>query len=751
MEFAFISTNTAGGWKKWRLNGIEIGDGGISLKEDSVPTYVRRRRIVNEMPLGLRVVDTDVDACENLYLLGSSRKIYRYEQDRRVLSRLPGVERVGKEPRALCVGTNTLFVADGTGSVHAISRRSRRTTTIVNARFENPVGMIKDGETIYVLDRGSNRRESGSLTAVRSGEEPTAVATGLQSPRDIARDARGNVYVLNAPKRNGDRESEPAIVKIDADALSDFDDTDAAEPLDPSELIRSESFRVKNTSVTFSPSCIEVADEDQVIVGVDPESRGEKTLFRYLPESEAFERLAGFKRSCAGLSIQDGRVRGKTGGIYAIDGNEREVHFLERTTRNELSDGKSRSTQPYRAEAVRRFDSGSPGTRWHRVAMDSTLEGTNTQVRLSYYATDDESIDYITDDESSEEENTGDGDESSKEKSLNESKWKPLPRPNPRDALLESAEGRYLWVRIELRGSEYASPRVRSLRVYLPQSSYLRYLPAIYQEDDKSEDFLKRFLSLFETVFVDIEEEIEGITTYLDPNGIPSEHLSWLGNWLAIETDETWSEPAKREIIDKAPELFKKRGTRSGLLEILEVYLKHSHVSTASWDEAREREGETLDELVAEGYMTREEANEQRESHEARAASAAERSSPYLLEYADLDCIDETDTDARKSYTELLPCPQCFLVLVEPFVDEQRMGTIERIVESETPAHAVGRAVELQPWIELGGNCYLGVNSILPRRELVLERASLGRDTVLVEGEGSRWGGSRAGANEKAT
>ncbi len=89
--------------------------------------------------------------------------------------------------------------------------------------------------------------------------------------------------------------------------------------------------------------------------------------------------------------------------------------------------------------------------------------------------------------------------------------WAAPPDSSPRTArpgrapalddasVVQSREGRYLWLRLELRGDGYASPAVRSIRLHFPRRSYLEYLPAVFAADDDSRWFLERFLSVFQT------------------------------------------------------------------------------------------------------------------------------------------------------------------------------------------------------------------------------------------------------------
>ncbi|WP_435158800.1 phage tail protein [Haladaptatus sp. DFWS20] len=300
---------------------------------------------------------------------------------------------------------------------------------------------------------------------------------------------------------------------------------------------------------------------------------------------------------------------------------------------------------------------------------------------------------------------------------------------NPRDALLDDANGQYLWVRIELLGSETTSPSVDSFRAYFPRQSYLRYLPRAYREDVESAAFLERFLSIFESAFVGIEEGIESVTKYLDVGGLPGEYLPWLGRWLAIDVDETWSEAVNRTRLERAPDLFKKRGTRSGLLESFRIHLADVAVPPTNWQAAMEREREWLREQVNRGWLTPEEAAAERERT---------TQSVSLLEYSSLSCIDVED--AKQPFLAHVDCPQCFVVYLPPSVTDDQLQAFERVAASMTPAHAVGRVVRLRPWIRLSGashpgNTYLGVNSVLSERDFVADTSTLGADSVLQERE----------------
>lgn len=99
-------------------------------------------------------------------------------------------------------------------------------------------------------------------------------------------------------------------------------------------------------------------------------------------------------------------------------------------------------------------------------------------------------------------------------------------------------------------------------------SSYLKYLPAIYSEDE----FMGRFLNIFENIITPIEETIRNIHDYFDPKMTPEPLLPWLASWLDLVLDEEWPLDKRRVLIGAAVRLYQLRGTLRGLSEYLRIY-----------------------------------------------------------------------------------------------------------------------------------------------------------------------------------
>ena len=206
------------------------------------------------------------------------------------------------------------------------------------------------------------------------------------------------------------------------------------------------------------------------------------------------------------------------------------------------------------------LDSTEAEMEWHRITLDANIPD-DTQIRLCYFATDSKEM-LVEGHLTNMELFLQDRSISIADKlAATESLWgKEI--VNPSDALLHGAHGRYLWIKIEMLGTESRTPLLRSIRIYFPRMSLLSYLPAVYQEDESSRDFLERFLSLFGTFLQGMEEEIERVDRIFDPQAVSGPFLSWLAGWLGISVDENWSEEQLRHLLITAPMLCKKRGTR---------------------------------------------------------------------------------------------------------------------------------------------------------------------------------------------
>jgi len=92
-------------------------------------------------------------------------------------------------------------------------------------------------------------------------------------------------------------------------------------------------------------------------------------------------------------------------------------------------------------------------------------------------------------------------------------------------------------------------------------------LPAIYQEDE----FSMRFVGGFDDVLAPVVLTLDCLIDYFDPALTPTDFLEWLANWVGIEVDEAWETDRRRAAVATAVEMYRMRGTISGLRANLEV------------------------------------------------------------------------------------------------------------------------------------------------------------------------------------
>lgn len=775
MTFPFVGTHTEAQWAAWDGRNHAVCADGATIATAERAQYVDPTAPLGDPPLPFRIADLAVDDCGDLWILTTGGRLYRYDVERADLRRIHCTwDEPPANPRGITVTPDAVYVAigangsaDASGSrVHAFARRPFQTRWIADEPYDDPIALGRHRRTVSILDRGDG---DPFVAEIGRGGERVRAATGFRAPIDLTVDAAGDRYVLDRAAGDGD----PTIERV------------AAGETTVETAVPTAQFETTDGDGIASPAALTAGAPGELLVGTGAAAPTEPSLFRHEPAAAAFERLPAFTGPVAALlAHRDGGIGSP--GLYVVGDPRESLSFLSVAERYR----RDPETGRYEGAVATRLDAGERGTEWHRLTAALPARPAGTQVRMFYQATDDANVrpgepwigsptpltrlegvgpnitrrlheagirrlrDLVvlaperlaelagTDDFHVSPAQAGDWIDAARdvlddERADADFDWRSIEPSNPTDALLSDTRGRYLWVKIALIGTATAAPRVDSLRAYFPRQSYLRYLPAVYQEDARGAEFLEQYLSLFESVFTGIEEEIDAATRYLDPDGVPGEALSWLASWLALSPDETWTTDAERTLVRRAHELFKGRGTRAGLRELLSIYLGDRATRRPAWQWAIDRQLEVIDEREAAGELSADEADRLRERLERTL---------FVWEQTDLDCIDEPEV--RAIYERLLPCPQCFAVLLWPSLSDDALREARRLVETTRPAHAVGRTIRLRPWIRLAGSdtgrahhTYLGVNSVLADRDFVVEKSSLGTDTQLTDpGPGGQYG-----------
>ncbi len=125
------------------------------------------------------------------------------------------------------------------------------------------------------------------------------------------------------------------------------------------------------------------------------------------------------------------------------------------------------------------------------------------------------------------------------------------------DVLLQ-ASGRYLWLALELTAGGAETPRVDGISLRMGGDHMVDYLPAIY----RGQDFTYRFLSIFNTMFQELEAALDALPRQLDPSSADGEMLEFLARWLCMEPELGEGDLRRRlpEVLDEYETMYTPAG-----------------------------------------------------------------------------------------------------------------------------------------------------------------------------------------------
>ena len=138
--------------------------------------------------------------------------------------------------------------------------------------------------------------------------------------------------------------------------------------------------------------------------------------------------------------------------------------------------------------------------------------------------------------------------------------------------------------------------------LHVPVRGYLRFLPAIFQgecpvhsrelintrdsalqkwgsglprqeaiEGRVNEDPMRRYLFIFQHMMTSITDRLDRINDLTDPLLCEPKFLPWLASWVGFELDESLPVNQQRELVRRAIRLYRTRGTRGGIEEMVRV------------------------------------------------------------------------------------------------------------------------------------------------------------------------------------
>lgn len=307
------------------------------------------------------------------------------------------------------------------------------------------------------------------------------------------------------------------------------------------------------------------------------------------------------------------------------------------------------------------LDSGNGANHWHRAVIESEDYGDDS-ICFYFYCSDSDHV-------------TADGavwkwTELIQSRKFTAEQKHEIMQPylahrifNPKDVLLYRAGGRYLWIEIHLFRQAEFTPKIRRMKIYSEAKSFLRYLPEIYQKEESS-DFLRRYLSLFEAVYEDLDQKIRSAARQLDPASADADFLQWMAGWVGITHSHLWSEEKLRLLLQGIVKKNLIRGTREYMEYVIRVFT-----------------GET----------------------------------PWIVEYSEIERYrgNRKVYDIMKKYYSHGPYEVNILVREEAVPTLREQKALKNLLEDIRPAQIEVHLIILRPYIYLDQNVYVGINSSL--------------------------------------
>lgn len=215
------------------------------------------------------------------------------------------------------------------------------------------------------------------------------------------------------------------------------------------------------------------------------------------------------------------------------------------------------------------LDAGRPGTQWHRVALLGEIPA-GCVVEIRTRATDDllAADPLLPDGWSDPVEATP----------LSRVAVEPPDddREAAADAMVLAGPGRFLEVKLTLLGDGRRSPRIIGIEIEQPREGISQYLPQVFRDSTPDDDFLRRWLALFEQAALrGVADRMDDYAGLFDPHTAPEDFLEYVAGWLEILSLDRFRTDvdAFRRILIAAPELAKTRGTPAGLELAVKLYM----------------------------------------------------------------------------------------------------------------------------------------------------------------------------------
>ncbi|HEY1294115.1 MAG TPA: phage tail protein [Chloroflexota bacterium] len=255
----------------------------------------------------------------------------------------------------------------------------------------------------------------------------------------------------------------------------------------------------------------------------------------------------------------------------------------------------------------------------------------------------------------------------------------------------------HIWIGATLSGNGSSSPVLRQMRLDWAPPAYLDHLPAIYREGVQRPLLLGLVLSLLSSELDHVDAVLDRISGLFDVAAAPADWLPWLAGWLDFTPASSWSTADLRARLLQAFDLYPWRGTAEGLQRYIEMFAGvHARIEEPATTVALFR----LDEHSALGFDTM-----LAPEHEQGAVLA----STAVLDQSSV--LDAEDVGAPL-FSDIV---HRFAVQVfgHELHDPATLDAVERIVDTEKPAHTVAHVCVIEAAMRVGFQARLGIDTIV--------------------------------------
>lgn len=239
---------------------------------------------------------------------------------------------------------------------------------------------------------------------------------------------------------------------------------------------------------------------------------------------------------------------------------------------------------------------------------------------------------------------------------------------NVDDVLLCDLQGRYLWVCMELVDYEAQAVKIEFVKIEFPRVSFMDYLPEVYRANHDNSSFFSRFLGIFQSLYVDLEDEMDFTARNFDTEMTTKDFLQWIADWLSVENASVWGEEKLRKLIKKCVKIYKMKGTKRAVAKIVEEYTGVEPIIVEQFDVKENMYYDKQKEVVENLFGD----------------------SGYVFTVM----LPESQVKDNESYVELL-----------------------RVINSVKPVDSKCNLVVLGDRIYLDHHCYMGMNSFITNNE----------------------------------